>query len=436
MSKADLKSAMEALNVKVPLRLSARAPSFQSPTPLNESSVPPAASTAREATSGTPDGGSANLEQRGSNSNTVKTEQGQNLTLSKIDTVTAEHCQNRTVLPADPVAQPERAAAQASAKSTKASGFTQVPNEVLRGKGRFVDPLDFMIYLSLLSYSRGFQRDTASMSQGELESFTGAARNTVRKSLERLVQQGWIKMVEDYEFARMSRRWRVYSIGELPPEGSTETTGSNSDTVKNEHCQELTLRGSSLNPVTGSKFDPYIENSSKEKSKKALSPLSEKLQNYFDELKPVKKRESELRAFQALGTNYSEGQIELCLMHLQKNGTPGNREPCHSPMAFLGRAMGQVLDEATREASRQAARSVRQVQQERAEIERLETEAREAQEWARKERTFLEEFPAEWQQHEVLEEFCSGMPFRPESVSGRMIAISRWFSCRSEKSDS
>lgn len=71
----------------------------------------------------------------------------------------------------------------------------------------FHEPGDFMSYLHVLTYSQGFGRDTVSMSQGQLERFNGAVRNTVRKSIERLIAQGWIEYIEEFEASRTSRKF-------------------------------------------------------------------------------------------------------------------------------------------------------------------------------------------------------------------------------------
>ena len=78
------------------------------------------------------------------------------------------------------------------------------------------------------------------MSQAQLERYTGAVRNTARKSIERLTQQGWIECVERYEASRMSRKWKVRAIGEPHPTEPSPSTGSNSDPVKNSPGQNLT----------------------------------------------------------------------------------------------------------------------------------------------------------------------------------------------------
>jgi hypothetical protein len=400
-NKTELKSAMEALNVRLPLRLNVKAPAFQAPM----TAITPKTVSDEEAASVLSYPSSPVMEESGLNLNPVQNEQGPNLTLSKIDPVQSEPRPNRTESRMNPVEEPS---AQPKRSTTP---FTPVPHELLRGEGRFAEPLDFMIYLHLYSYSWGFSRETASMSQGQLERFTGSARNTVRRSLERLIQQGWVKIVEEYECARTSRRWKVVSPENHGPKNGKKT-GSRSDPVQNGPGQDLTQARSNLNPLTGSKMNPYKERDPKEKSKNSLSTDSEMIRSYFDSVLAYRKRESEKQAYQGFKINFSDSQIELCLNHLQTFGTPGGQELCHSPMAFLGRAMSEVLRFAEGERIKAEAKTERN-HREATEKQILEQQdVAEREEWKIKEKAFIDIFLTEEDREQIISEFCVGTPFR------------------------
>mgnify|MGYP000470228514 CR=1 FL=1 len=130
---------------------------------------------------------------------TVKVEQCSTETDSAPDTVDPEPRQKRTVSRMDTVG-----AGRGQERSVRPAGaFTAVTHDLLRGEAKFREPLDFMVYMHLYTYSYGFGRQTADMSQSQLERFTAASKNTIKRSLERLVKDGWIKMVEDFECARI-----------------------------------------------------------------------------------------------------------------------------------------------------------------------------------------------------------------------------------------
>jgi hypothetical protein len=213
------------------------------------------------------------LEQSLSTLNSGVAEQYASETESKADTVQTEQSQaaktvqdgpfeNETVATVDTVQIEPCPELTESAVDSLAAGFTRVPHSLLRGEGRFEDPLDFMVYLHLFTFSHGFGRKDAYMSQAQLEKFTGAAKNTVKRSLDRLRARGWIKCVEEYERAQMARKWRV-----LVPEersgrsglGGSKKPGSKADSGRNEQSPERTGTLSAVDTPALSKMDTFLD---------------------------------------------------------------------------------------------------------------------------------------------------------------------------------
>lgn len=277
--------------------------------------------------------------------------------LSTADTVENEPCLPRTLSSTtgatiDPVINEPREKRRGSrvdpVHAESSVGFTKVPHALLRGECRFSEPLDFMVYLHLFTYSHGFGRREADMSQAQLGKFTGAAKNTIKRSLDRLEAEGWIKCIQEFECARISRRWMVFAPEDRSgkPGRKGKKTVSNTDTVHNVPSPLVTESGSTADPLTGSKIAPYKERDPKEKSKNSLSPQVPALRDYFVNLKPFRKRESEWSAYQGLRIDYGEEQIAVCFEYLRNRGISNTGTRCHSPMGFLAKAMGQVLTEA------------------------------------------------------------------------------------------
>lgn len=261
--------------------------------------------------------------------------------LSTMDSVLYEQSSPETVLQADTVGN-----SQHTLGDKRQVGFTQVPNEILRSAGLFEDPMDFMIYLSLFSYSYGYGRKTADMSQVDIEKLAGVSKNRVKRSFERLIKQRWIKLVQEYERSHTKRKWRVYLPEERTPEG--RKSGSKADTVQNGQSPKETPALSTVNTVTLSKMDTYKESIQTKIQINTLTPENEKIRKYFADLKPHKKRESEQIAYRGLTQDYLDQEIADCLDHLIRKGIcgpEGSRIPCHSPMAFLAKAMDVVLAE-------------------------------------------------------------------------------------------
>ena len=352
----------------------------------------------------------------GSEFHPVKNSPGEKRTGSKFDPVTAEG----------------------------AKGFTRVPNALLRMEKPFSEPIDFMVYLHMFTYSHGFGRDTASMSQAQLERYTGATRNTVRKSIERLTGEGWIECVEEFEASRISRKWRVRTIQVPKSDDLQPRTGSKFDPVKNSPGENFNLTGLKINPVTGSKFHPFIESSSIEKTKNSLSrvharepdaverELSEAgegaLKSYFEsETLAPRKKQAELLAYRELRTSFSQEQIQIALEYLLERGLPRTGEVCHSPMAFLGKAMSEVLALAELEAEKRNDARARADRAQAAEKARVSAEAEEERLALEREQAFMRAFPTEEAQSQAIAHY--GAPYAMlgrGSMLMRKLAIAAW----------
>ena len=194
-------------------------------------------------------------------------------------------------------------------------------------------------------------------------------------------------------------------------------------------------------------MDPFIESSNKEPTKNSLSHVdareageswdglaggigSDILLEYFAQVSMTpRKRHSELQAYHEVKQVFVEAQIAACVEYLTRKGLPGSGERCHSPMAFLSKAMGQVLGLVQAEASK------RDEAQARAERERAEHEckAREAAEEELRvellEAEFLRRYPSEESQEEVLRPYRQqfGMFVRQPGVL-RRLAFGAWSS--------
>ena len=153
------------------------------------------------------------------------------------------------------------------------------------------------------------------------------------------------------------------------------------------------------------------------------------LQKYFDELKPAKKRESEWKAFEELQAEYPAQDIADCFTFVQEHGIGGvdNPQPCHSPIAFLSKAIGEVMPKVETRRRTAHERIERERLESEAQRKRADEEADASAEWERKERAFIKTFPCEERQKEVLAEMVRNLPFRAHSQAGRIMAIGRWW---------
>jgi hypothetical protein len=352
MSKADLKLAMDLLQVRKPLRLPSRSPVFTAPTISVQGPQPQTQKDPSEGAEDRIESGASTepaieqtidsavvpsivpqtpySEETGANHDSVTERLGhamplssesdiakvtkrpsQSLTESSLDPVTGSSDASVTVEPSQEMtgSYPDRVIKQPSPVMTPRSiesgpedrqresrrlpailrAGTLKPKEhycavptALFGRDRlFENPQDFMVYLYFFSKSYGFGRNTCDMGQGELVSFTGLVKNSVKKSLDRLVADKWIRVIQSFECGQIARKWRVYSpyengktnrVTHLDPSLLTTTgeeTGVQRDRGNCRPSQLATQSGSPDAPVTGSPNDPY-----KERSKDATSRTS------------------------------------------------------------------------------------------------------------------------------------------------------------------
>ena len=162
-------------------------------------------------------------------------------------------------------------------------------------------------------------------------------------------------------------------------------------------------------------------------NKKTHSQPTDVLQKYFDELKPAKKRESELKAFEELSSDYSVQDISDCFSIVRQRGVGPGAEPCHSPMAFHSKAITGVFAEVEERRKKLRERSEREEREAAAKRERDAIDAIEAAEWEIKEQAFNKAFPGEERQAEALADLCRGLPFRASTQSGRLFGIGKWW---------
>jgi len=308
-------------------------------------------------------------------------------------------------------------------------GFTQVPNVILRQRGLFEDPIDFVVYLHMFTFSWGYHRDFTDMAVSQLERFSGVARNTIRRALVRLKERGWIAEYSGPEPGGVCRGWVV----KHPDPTAKPERGSKLDRVQNEPRSKQTPRGSKLNPGRGSKMDPSKE-SIKQTPNKTLSLDSEKLREYFATVQVPRKRESEWRACQEILKAYSEADLEAALECVQVRGVGESGTKSHSPMAYLAVAMGDVIARQRAEIAATAERELRVRREQDHERARRVQEEREESEIQERLEAFRAAFPDPEERHHKVIELTKNTPALGERAR-EILAMSKWDYLGPKKAD-
>jgi Helix-turn-helix domain len=142
-----------------------------------------------------------------------------------------------------------------------------------------LDPNEQVLYIRLFRLSYGFNRNYCTVSQALLIERTGFSRNTIRTSLQSLVQKGWISITEAGN--RVSTTYQVV----LPREKRTSSQGGG---INHDH-QNLTViirpsksEGHSMSPnIRGSESNP------REGQNSALQDLPLKKRPADTSVKPI-----------------------------------------------------------------------------------------------------------------------------------------------------
>ena len=120
-----------------------------------------------------------------------------------------------------------------------------------------LDPNEQVLYIRLFRLSYGFNRNYCTVSQSLLIERTGFSRNTIRTSLQSLVQKGWINIAEAGN--RVSTTYQVMLPREKRPESQTggaipdpqNLTVIDRSSENDAHSMSPKNRGSGNNPPEG-----------------------------------------------------------------------------------------------------------------------------------------------------------------------------------------
>jgi hypothetical protein len=478
MSNADLKTAMDSLQVRKPLRLPSRTPVFTPPAATLDTNPTKVQDTTQvEIPTQVRDEAKVGKENQVTNETVVKSETPatdltqvfdltqvsnatvvtktaqvastpsvQNLTSVEMETQVGKPTQLEAIAETDAVnssATMQRRATEqdssvmleAQAEGKLARGYTRVPNAILMRliSGDFTKN-EIKLALLIARFTISFQRKKAPLSKAVLERQTGLRGAAILEALSGLVSKGMIEKEKGDQHRPnmlgliLPEGWDTPSKPQGPTQAEITTKVRNPTEVRKTTTAEA---GKATEAEVGK--PAYLKDIKTIENKNSLSTLPEVLQKYFSELKPAKKRESEWKAFESLLSDYSAEDISDCFTEIQTRGVPVVRdgvestEHCHSPMAFLSRAIGEILGQIQTKRVKALERAEREQRAAMEQQSKLENESREAAEWAIKDLAFRRAFPTAEDQSNMIAKLCVGTHFRPHTEAGRAIAITRWW---------
>jgi hypothetical protein len=354
--------------------------------------------------------------------------------------------QEKSKLPIDAQLSPRRACEQDSsvlfesrAIDSLEKGFTRLPNCILMrlANGDFTRN-EIKVALLISRFTISYQRKLAPLSKAVLERRTGLRGPAILEALSGLTSKGLVEKIQgDQNKPNMlgliiPASWEDPSVPEKRTQVQIATPVGTATSVAK--VTPAGVEKPTLAPVGNPTLFKDIKIDLK---KNSLSELPESIRKYFAELKPQKKRESEWKEFETLLKDYSIQQISDSLELLEIKGTGGEGEsfrPCHSPMAYLSKAISQILNQAAQLREQKRGSEDRQRREAEALMLRQERDFQEEQLGAQRNAEFLDAFPEPDEQKKAILEFLLDLPgINPDGPVARQLAIGNWWSLKHGK---
>ena len=451
MSKADLKAAMESLQVKKPLRLQGNQPMFKVPTPVVNTTLVVDTTQVETETMVVEVTPVVNTTQVSSHTQAVKTTPVLNTTL---DLDTPQVLDPTQVADATKVVNPTQVGACQEFPSSQAheqdssvtleaqvspklsSGYTRIPNHLLMAMvSGDMSRNEMKLLLLIARFTISFQRKYAPLSKAVIERQCGIGGPAVLLTISGLVENGLVEKIagdklrpnqlglvgfDDFFQAQKSVTPVVdTTLVENPPQVLNTTPAPVVKTTKGEVVKTT-----------------YFKDNIKYSKKSSLSQFhfaSEKIGDYFSSVTAPKKRETEIEAYRAIREGFNESEIEIALLHVQQFGTLGDQMVCHSPMAYLSAAIGDVLrivrDKTDMAAKLQNHQNLLLTQKQ----SQVDQEAAEDLEAAEREELFVGAYPSAGEQLAAIAKFSTRLPMlNPTGPAARSLAILDWWKANHE----
>lgn len=316
------------------------------------------------------------------------------------------------------------------------NGYTRLPNSILMQivSGNLVRS-EIQVLLAIARFTISFQRRHAPLSKSVLERQTGLRGPAVLQAISDLIAKGIVEKIPGDQYKpnllglKFTDDWDFFPKSDDDKDLTLVATETQvpEPTVVPAPTQVAPGDNPLVAVPTPAGVAPAIQYKEIKtiKNNIALSQLPRGIGEYFDQLLPTKKRESEWKAFEGLKCDFSDEDISLALQHIRKKGLPGG-EQSHSPMKYLSMAIGNVIAEARSE-SEQRQRALERESRERstATIAALEDKKIE-QEWKLREQRFQRYFE-ERSEVEVIAEICKKHNFAIlKGACARSFAINKW----------
>lgn len=195
--------------------------------------------------------------------------------------------------------------------------------------------VEILVFSCLLRNTLGYRKPQCQVSQTFIGRWTGIASPNVRRALRELEQSGLIVVKSRGEAHHESAIYEIPLVRAFLKKKNDKKMIPDQNDLGSKDAENRDQN----NLTSEIKLIPNKEIEKKEE-RNSLSP---EIERYFASCGPANKREREWNDFQKLIQDFSEDEIAACLAWIKTHGIPNTGEVCHSPMAFLGHGIQQVL---------------------------------------------------------------------------------------------
>ncbi len=314
---------------------------------------------------------------------------------------------------------------ETDAASKLSTGFTRLPNSILMRMlgGEFIKS-EMQIILVVARFTISFQRRYAPLSKSVLERQTGLRGPAVLQAVGSLCENGVLEKIPGDQYRPNQLGLKFDDEFDFFTKKGTLVGRSTSVTSVTEVVNSTPAQGESATyPQVAT--EAHFKDTSTNQNEFSLSKGerdSNSISDYLKKLKPLRKQQSETKAYKELTCSFTNNDVSAAFDFLVASDP--ERTIYHSPMAYLAVAMEQVLRSIKDQ--KEISETARHKQIERQQLQRNEDVARAQDEalWNRKVTLFNESFPTvEGQMREIQKRV-------PPIIQGaelrKNLAISSW----------
>jgi hypothetical protein len=312
-------------------------------------------------------------------------------------------------------------------------GFFKIPHSIFYDQElRELSGDSFRLLIWLCSRAWRFPDSDGTLraSVSFIKNGTGIGHAAISRSLKILQEKNFIELRE--QNFKHGNLWKLKNLN--GGSGSKKLAPNEPPQIK-----QPAIQGVGSSKQEGSSLEMRVEpprieaqprnsiNTRTERISLADENMPEKISKYFESGLAPRKRDSEMKFYFELKNQYQEGEIELCYEYVTESCTSREASPIHSPMAYLSKAIADVLPLAAKAKEAQQQRKENEILRIKRKLE-FETKERAREEkFENLELSFKNYFSDQGAETAYVKSFAKLYPeLNPQGSFLRAAAVSNW----------